>query len=483
MKTGPLLTLTSLLISAPVFAQIAAPPPSPPPVPPPAEAPAQPPAAPETATPAADAVPPPPAEEAAPAPDPTSPAALNERIAELEQKLEGLSESYAETKSTASSLAKIKLSGYVQGRFFSREDSNSGVDANGRVTNFDRFFVRRGRLKTTYAGENAEYLLQIDATGDGVVLKDAEATLVDTWSPLGFRFTMGQFKVPFGYEVLQSSGDREMPERARVIQALFPGERDRGARLTARWEKLRFTAALVNGNFTNDAVYAALDQNKFRDVYVRVGADLDFLTVNVSGEYGEKLATTLTAVGVVSGMDTNGDMKISGDEITLTPGAALVTRRFGIWRLGADAQLYYDIEGVGGLALKGEVVIAQDTNRSFRGLAADACRDLKTYGWILTAVQNLGDHLGLAARLDQYDRNRDVASGTSATCAAAATAAENDRITTLGVGVLGYISGNLKASLIYEHLWRPDALAASPTLAPSAWVPTDQATLQLQAKF
>ena len=115
-----------------------------------------------------------------------------------------------------------------------RDDSVSGVDSSGRVTNFDRFLVRRGRLKATYAGDNAEYMLQIDATGDGVVLRDAEATFVDTWTPLGLRLTMGQFKVPFGYEVLQSSSDREMPERARVIRALFPGERDRGVRLTAR---------------------------------------------------------------------------------------------------------------------------------------------------------------------------------------------------------------------------------------------------------
>src|SRR6185369_15157895 len=154
---------------------------------------------------------------------------------------------------------------------------------------FDRFLVRRGRLKTVYAGENAEYLLQIDATGEGVTLKDAEATFIDTWSPLGIRFTLGQFKVPFGYEVLQSSADREMPERARVIRALFPDERDRGLRVTARWEWLRFMGAVVNGNFTNDAVYVALDQNRYMNTYLRLGADFDFLVFNVSYEFGENL--------------------------------------------------------------------------------------------------------------------------------------------------------------------------------------------------
>ena len=54
-----------------------------------------------------------------------------------------------------------------------------------------------------------------------------------------------------------------------------------------------------------------------------------------------------------------------------------VTRRFEIWRLGVDAQAYYDIAGVGGIALKGELVIARTRTVDFRGMAADACRDVK----------------------------------------------------------------------------------------------------------
>ncbi len=477
MKTAPL--LVSLLFATPALAQNPAPlPPEPPP------------AAPAAAPPASAAAPPAPADAAPAAPseappppaDPTSNAALSARISELEGKLEGMNESMQGTTSTVNSLSKIKVSGYIQGRFVTREDSVSGVDASGRVTSFDRFLVRRGRLKTTYTSDNSEYLLQIDATGDGVVLKDAEATFIDTWSPMGFRLTMGQFKVPFGYEVLQSSADREMPERARVIQALFPGERDRGVRLTGRYEWFRLMAALTNGNFTNDGVYTTFDQNRFRDLFLRLVGDFEFLSVGVSGEYGEKLPTQLGTAATLGGTDTNGDMMVTGSEITLTPATAPVMRRFGLWRLGADAQFYYDIAGFGGLALKGEVVVAQDTHRSFRGAAADSCRDLKSYGWILTAVQNIGDHFGVAARLDQYDRNRDV-SGTGSACTAAITAAANDKITTLGVGLLGYAAGGLKGSIVYEHMWRPEALAASPTLAPASWVPTDQLTLQMQARF
>jgi hypothetical protein len=441
----------------------AAPPPAPPPAPPAA------------AAPPAELPPPPVAAEPA-APPPT----LEDRVGQVEQKLEGLNESYAETKSTVSGLSKLKFSGYIQGRYDWRDDSISGVDAQGRVTNFNRFEVRRGRLKAVYSGVNAEYLLQIDATGDGVILKDAEATFIDTWTPLGLRFTMGQFRVPFGYEILQSSADREMPERARVIRALFPGERDRGARLTGTYQWFNFMAALVNGNFTQgDAVFNTFDNNRYFDTYLRVGADLDFIVVHLSGQFGEKLGTTVGNAALTIA-DKNMDGMITADEIT--PAATNVTmRRFGIWRFGADAEFYVDIPALGGLALKGELVLSQDTNKDFRGAPADPCRDVKGFGWILTMNQNIGDYFGFAARLDQWNPNRDLA----ASCTDAQKAVvSKDKITTLGLGPLLFVSANLKASAIYEHLWRDDSLALGATgVAPSASVPGDQLTLQLQARF
>jgi hypothetical protein len=471
-------TLLTLLSSA-AFAQV--------PVPPGAVAPAGPPA-PETGAPPPDpGAPPPSAAPVAPAAPAAPPVevvpprpTIEERVGEVEQKFEGLNESYAEMKSTVSGLAKLKFSGYIQGRYDWRNDSISGVDAQGRVTNFNRFEVRRGRLKAVYSGTNAEYLLQIDASGDGVVLKDGEATFVDTWTPLGLRFTMGQFKVPFGYEILQSSADREMPERARVIRALFPGERDRGARLTGTYQRFNFMAALVNGNFTQgDAVFNTFDNNRYFDTYLRVGADLDFIVVHLSGQFGEKLGTTVANTALTIA-DKNMDGIIQPEEIT--PAATTPTmRRFGIWRFGADAELYVDVPAVGGLALKGELVLSQDTNKDFRGVAADPCRDIKGFGWILTLNQNIGDYFGLAARLDQWNPNRDL----DASCTDAQKAVvSKDKITTLGIGPLLFVSANLKASAIYEHLWRDDSLALGATgVAPSASVPSDQLTLQLQARF
>ena len=41
--------------------------------------------------------------------------------------------------------------------------------------------------------------------------------------------TMGLFKIPFGFEIIQSDRDRLFMERANVMRALFPGEYDAGA--------------------------------------------------------------------------------------------------------------------------------------------------------------------------------------------------------------------------------------------------------------
>ena len=179
----------------------------------------------------------------------------------------------------------------------------------GRVTNFDRFLVRRGRLKATYIGrQRPSTCCRLTRPATASCSRTAEATFVDTWTPLGLRFTMGQFKVPFGYEVLQSSADREMPERARVIRALFPGERDRGVRLTGsyEWFKLHGRARQRQLHAGRCRLRHLRDNNRYFDTYLRVGADFDFLVVGLSGQFGEKLGTTVgnTALTIT---DTNMD--------------------------------------------------------------------------------------------------------------------------------------------------------------------------------
>jgi len=221
MKTPTRCSAVALisLFSTAAFAQVPVPPGAVTPVPAPAPAPAAP-AAPAVpgAPPAEVPPPPPPVSEPPPAP----PATTDERVSALEGKVEGLSESYAETKSTASSLAKLKFSGYIQGRYAAQDndDSISGVDTQGRPTSFNRFLVRRGRLKATYTGENAEYLLQIDnlsthyvsARGTRVVRAVDDVSLrIDAGETLGIVGESGSGKSTLALTIL-----RLLPPAARV---------------------------------------------------------------------------------------------------------------------------------------------------------------------------------------------------------------------------------------------------------------------------
>jgi len=449
----PLLTAFSLSsLGATARAQQPAPAPAAPPAPPEAAPPAGAPAAPVPA-PSADVPPPQPPAEVPPPPvdvPPPATATVDERVADAEQKIDGLTESLSTTNATLSPIAKLKFSGYIQGQYEMHQESVSGLLPNNTPANLDRFSVRRARLKATYTGENAEYLLQIDAAGDAVVLKDAEATFVDTWTPFNFRLTAGQFKVPFGYEILQSSADREMPERATVIRTLFPGERDRGVRLTGSYKQLKLMAAAVNGNFTQgDPLYGVRDQNRHADYYLRLIGDFDFLVVGVSGQWGQKLASSLSP-STLTITDTNMDGIIQANEI-MRP--AQTTRMFNLWRVGADAQFYVDVPAVGGLALKGEVILSNDDVQDFRLTLANPCLTKSGLGYILTAVQNIGDHFGAVVRYDSWNP---TTNSLDAACVdptgAMATTVANDAQNTLGGGLIGYVSANLKFTAIYEWL-------------------------------
>jgi hypothetical protein len=440
---------------------------APPPPPPPAEA--QP--APET---------PPPAPEAASAAATGTPT-VEDRLTNIEGKLEGMEEPTAATNATVDALKKIKVSGYIQGRYEWHDDAGAGLDPSGRANRgTSRFLVRRGRLKTTYVGHMAEYMLQIDATPDGVVLKDAEASLVldDTVfpspTPWELKLTMGQFKAPFGFEVLQSSGDREMPERSFMIRTFFPGERDRGARLNFKYGAFKLQSALINGNvfpaiasFTTDTTsssdpYASVsyDSSSYKDLLGRVGADFEFIVFGVSGYWGHTIWSK-AASGTTPASYT----------------------RYSRARVGADVQGYIDVPALGGLVLRGEVIYGVEKNLEYAGVAKDPCKDIKSLGWYATLVQNIGDHVGVVFRVDQFNRNMDLSDTCSAPTASMGAMANTadakiDKLTTFGGGLMYYVSGNLKASAIYEHLGEQGAVAPGKYKKDN-----DIFTLQLQAKF
>jgi hypothetical protein len=422
-------------------------------------------AAPEAAPAAAPAETAPAAAPAAPpAPAASSDAA---KLEALESKLGGLEETVTANQAAIASAAKLKFSGFVQGRYEWHDGSLNGVTYSSAgtptVTNADRFLVRHAYLTTQYKGKNAEYVLQIDANNkDGLAMKDVYASFVDTWSPLNLKLSAGQFKYPFGYELLQSDAEREMPERALVEKFFFDGERDRGLRLQGSYDFFNFSVALVNGTvfdgsknlaaIKDPTPYASNDPNQFKDWVGRLGVDFGDVVGGLSGYFGKGLyvAPPVAATTTVPAAEATPDS------------------RYKI-RLGADVQGYIDVPAVGGLALKGEVIYGKDKARAFHGVAANPCKSQATWGFILTAVQNISGDFGVVARVDM----KDTLEGSIADGCKEKTAAQSDRVVTYGGGLLYYASANVKATVTYEH----------PAEQAGKKIDNDFAMAQLQARF
>jgi hypothetical protein len=200
--------------------------------------------------------------------------------------------------------------------------------------------------------------------------------------------------------------------------------------------------------------YGSSDPNEFKDWVGRLGVDFGDVVGGLSGYYGKGL--------YVKPATTN-----ASDPSKSTPDTADSRTKV---RVGADVQGYIDIPGVGGLALKGELIYGKDTARDFHGVAANPCKTSATFGYVLTAVQNISNDFGMVLR---FDEKNTLASSIQDGCAEK-TAAGTDRVRTLGGGLLYYASANVKATVTYEHPWEQTG---------AKQLDNDFAMAQLQARF
>lgn len=131
----------------------------------------------------------------------------------------------------------IKLSGYTQVRYNRLLETNPdlGCEQCDKSWGADNgFFIRRARLKFSgYLHEQVYFYIQTDfATSAGSNLHYGQ--LRDAYFDLGldkknaFRFRVGQSKVPFGFENLQSSQNRLPLDRDDALNSAAPNERDLG---------------------------------------------------------------------------------------------------------------------------------------------------------------------------------------------------------------------------------------------------------------
>lgn len=394
MRKSPLFTaLTLLLAAAPAWAQDTAAPVT------------------EAAAPATEAVAEAPAE---------GEEDLAGKITTVSERADGLDERVATLETDVKGLKKLKISGYAQGRFEARQNAFNGIDdrkegdfktGSGKPGGADAFYIRRARVKFAFqANDWSQFVLQPDWSRSGVSLKDAYVDLNEKWTGTQvLRF--GQFNIPYGYEIEQSSSVREVPERSRWERTVFAGERDRGAALYGKVSVLRYALGVMNGTGTEDrdGNFRGVDNNFAKQFVGRAGVDTGWLVAGVSGSHNTKLIPAVKRAAAGSTSDVNYSGTLEPAEVNIAADVAgNENKQYNERAAGVYLMYFRDVPYLGGFSLKGEYnrgwtgIFASETGETKPG-ALKHERRAKMLGWHVLVSQFIGDRNQLAYRIDQFD--------------------------------------------------------------------------------
>lgn len=363
----------------------------------------------------------------------------------LSQKIESI-------ESDLSLIKKIKLSGYIQAQYQKADtagiSSVSGDDFGAAID--QRFNIRRGRIKTVYTGKASEIGIQLDVTEKGVGLKEAYFKVRESLLNIA-TLQGGLFNRPFGFEVSFSSAAMEAPERARIVQALFPGETDLGfsvvlqAPKTSALNVLKLEAGLFNG------AYNKTDIDNYKDFIGRLS-------------YNNSLFNELVKLGLGASYYNGKLGKIdtaytwNDTAYTYLAGKNMSSKRE---YFGLDAQV--SVESVIGIStLRAEyiwgqqpVALGKSTKTPIDPISKPISYSRNFQGGYLYFVQSLGQSKHkLVAKYDWYDQNTDVkgdeivskTSGGKSTGLSVADIAYN----TLGLGWMYSYDENLRFTTYYD---------------------------------
>jgi hypothetical protein len=324
-------------------------------------------------------------------------------------------------------LKTVTISGYVQAdwvvaRQSSQDETNN---SNGQPLNENRILLRRGHLRADLDQGYVLGALEIDAnTVNGPQLRPVDAEVSFRWPAKVVEgepyimATLGLFKTPFGFEVLEADNRRPFLERSTVIRAFFPGEYDLGARLKGGWRFVDYALGIMNGDPIGERAFPGRDPNKSKDLVFRVGAHAEPAKgVRVIGGFSGVTGSgfhqgTPSTKDVLVWRDTNEDGIVSPEEITVIPGtAAAASENFHRFALGADLRVMFDVPVLGELVLRGEVVRGSNIDRGI--MPADPVstgRNLREFGWYAGFSQEITRLAMVGVRYDRYDPDADAQS-------------------------------------------------------------------------
>jgi hypothetical protein len=318
----------------------------------------------------------------------------------------------------------VQLSGYIQadGVLYDQSSQDEVDPATGAPLNQTRYLIRRARLHLDIDHGRMAGSLELDANtvnGPSAGVIDAEVTVRarardDGGRPWGDA-SIGLLRTPWGYEVSQRDQDRFFLERSSVSRALFPGVFDLGLRARAGWRFIDVRVALMNGDPLADRSFPVQDPNRAKDVVGRLGVagarGRVAFAAGLSGLAGTGFHRgTPETKDVLVWRDQNEDGIVQLSEIQVIPGsAATPSQNFHRFALGADARITVAVPRLGGLELFGEAVWAANLDRGLEPADPVAAgRDLRERGWVVGFVQELGLHLALGGRYDDYNPDADA---------------------------------------------------------------------------
>jgi len=321
----------------------------------------------------------------------------------------------------------IVVTGYIQGEYRWDDSSEDELGQSGNLLNLDRFLVRRTRLVAEREFKWVSGLLEIDGNtvnGPQVQLQRAEATVFYRlpWdrdldkprtTPL-IAATLGQFRIPFGFEQTQSPRNRIFMERSTMALAMFPNEIDAGARVAGKFFWFNYSFAAMNGQPMGVQDYPLQDPNSAKDISLHLdvdvhptrwfGLDAGFSLLVGKGFHAESTATK----GQVQWTDYNRDGTFQSNEVAAVAGrTALGSRDFNRFAIGVDAHLQLHT-GLGESLLDAELYLGKNMDRGvYVNDPVLLGRDVRQFGQYVAFTQQLG-WLIVGVREDSYNPDSDL---------------------------------------------------------------------------
>lgn len=352
---------------------------------------------------------------------------LEDRVAALEKKIERLEReaSAPRTEEAAPWDTAVDVGGYVQVDVTPyREGSRDAFDpSTGAPLNLERFVLRRARLSGGVRHGAIAGHVELDGnTVRGPVARLVGADARVGWPPPGgdgdweIGLSLGLRRIPFGYEVPEAALDQLFLERSNAARALFPGNRDLGAIMHARYAGVTLTLAALNGAPSGSAQFEARDPSSSYDLVGRLNAVVSpvaWLTLEggISALTGSGLSPgTPPTKDTLVWRDVNENGLVEITEIQAIPGStAIEAEAFDRFATAGHAVVKFALPWLGRLMLLGEVVYAANLDRGL--YIADPvarARDVRELGWLVGLRQEVTTWAEVGVRYDRYDPDFDA---------------------------------------------------------------------------